>query len=348
VTRLVPPAVVALLAALLLGAALGGSTPGSPGLAPPALDAEVARRGSALVARNNRIWTSDEAGQFHEAARAGDGGAVQDPAWHPDGQRFAYTVFPPAPTPVPGVGQPRIGVSEIWQANRGGAAHPIARPDGDEVRLGQTAWQADGSAIYYTRGEIVRRGGEIAGQRRRVERLALATQERTILADPGASPAVSPDGRLLAYVDASGDAPALWLIDLTTGQRRRATDGRFADVVNPSFSPDGRTIAFGGAPRMGASADRVPDATDRLVRWLAPRAYAHGPPFTIWLLHPSNLALDQLGDFVFDGPSPRWLDATALLVQDELALYRVDLRSLGRTTLNQAEGVTGFDWAPRR
>ncbi|HET8567786.1 MAG TPA: LpqB family beta-propeller domain-containing protein [Candidatus Limnocylindria bacterium] len=56
------------------------------------------------------------------------------------------------------------------------------------------------------------------------------------------SPALSPDGRRLAFLEDDGDGAAdLVILDLATRQRRPLSQG--ADLADLSWSPDGRTVA---------------------------------------------------------------------------------------------------------
>ena len=56
-------------------------------------------------------------------------------------------------------------------------------------------------------------------------------------------PAVSPDGRWLAYVSARDGVGKLFLRDLSSGRERRLTTGSNVDL-HPAWSPDSRSIAF--------------------------------------------------------------------------------------------------------
>jgi Tol biopolymer transport system component len=56
-------------------------------------------------------------------------------------------------------------------------------------------------------------------------------------------PAVSRDGRMLAFISDRGGATQVWLRDLDTGTERELTRGA-GGVRYPAFAPDGRTLAF--------------------------------------------------------------------------------------------------------
>jgi len=58
-----------------------------------------------------------------------------------------------------------------------------------------------------------------------------------------ANPVWSPDGRSIAFSGQTTGVSDLFVYELESGQLRRLTDDKFADL-QPTFSPDGKTIAF--------------------------------------------------------------------------------------------------------
>ena len=53
----------------------------------------------------------------------------------------------------------------------------------------------------------------------------------------------SPDGRTIAISGLAGGISDIYLVDVASGQARKLTNDRFADI-HPAWSPDGQTIAF--------------------------------------------------------------------------------------------------------
>jgi Tol biopolymer transport system component len=56
-------------------------------------------------------------------------------------------------------------------------------------------------------------------------------------------PAVSPDGRWLAFSRSNGRAWNLWFQNLQTGEERRLTDAD-CNQVTPSWEPDSKSILY--------------------------------------------------------------------------------------------------------
>ena len=69
-------------------------------------------------------------------------------------------------------------------------------------------------------------------------------QEARLITTFGWQPALSPDGKLLAYVSSDGDEPArIWVQQTAGGDAIPVTTGPDLDAL-PDFSPDGTRIAF--------------------------------------------------------------------------------------------------------
>lgn len=143
-------------------------------------------------------------------------GTVSDPAWSPDGQ---WLVF----------GQD----GDIWRLRPGQEPRRLIR------NARNASYSADGTRLVFERDAAVwlaRADG--AGQRR-----FPGIAEREQYFQPR-RPVFSPDGRLLAYFEATeGPTGDIWTVDLQTAVRTRRTFDQ-TTAGHPVFSPDGQWLYF--------------------------------------------------------------------------------------------------------
>lgn len=139
-----------------------------------------------------------------------------EPAWSPDGRRIALSMD---------VG----GNLEIGIVSAEGGAVERVSPH-DRVDL-QPAWSRDGNSLFFTSARPSGRGW-------RIFRHDLATGRDTALVD-GIQPAVSPDGRFLAY-----ERGGLRVLDLATLESRVVRDEETEYRMKPAWTPDGQSLLY--------------------------------------------------------------------------------------------------------
>jgi Tol biopolymer transport system component len=341
-------AALALVAGLWLAGPSQRDAPSSAPSVPPPLPLALAAAGRAALVWHDGLWLSDEAGQF---GRAGGlpRGAARDPAWRPDGRAIAVVVH--AQTPATESGRPAAPASsDLWLVDPSGEARPIVRHEADGVLLERPAWHPGGGVVYFERSAY-QTGAGVAAWSTRVERGELATGQRAVVVEDGGSPAVSADGRRLAFARTTGALADLWLQELPSGEARRLSTPRFAAIASPRFLPDGETLVFAAAAlptRPGQP--RASGGGSSLIEWLGPRtAYAHGPAYGLWLVGLDGSPARQIGDPVLDDPAVRWPpDGRGALVLDATGLHRVEGDGGRLATVLPLGGTGGFDWLPRR
>jgi dipeptidyl aminopeptidase/acylaminoacyl peptidase len=196
-------------------------------------------------------------------------------AWSPDGRRIAYSMFVPDDGPklgkapdkpegakwadplqiidmvtyrADGAGYLKPGYEQIFWVPADGGAPTQLTFGATHAGGGQISWTPDSRAILFS-----------ANLSKDWEREALNSEVYRVSIDGGApvaltsrygpdnSPAVSPDGRRIAYVGfddqkRSYENTRLYVMNLDGTGSRVLTSGLDRSVANPAWSPDGRAI----------------------------------------------------------------------------------------------------------
>ena len=193
---------------------------------------------------------------------------IISPAWAPDGRQLAYVSFE-SQKAVVWVQDTASGKRRILANFRGSNSAPAWAPDGNSLtvalsqggstqlwRIGveggapvqlttsrsidtEPVYTADGSQIYF----VSDRGGGPQIYRMPAQAAGVAPERVTFDGDYNTSPALSPDGRMLAYVSRVGSSAfKLMTLELATGTVRAVTATR--DDESPSFAPNSRLIVY--------------------------------------------------------------------------------------------------------
>jgi len=118
---------------------------------------------------------------------------------------------------------------------------------------------------------------------------------------------------------------------------------RFQAVRSPVVSPDGMTVAFGGAGAAPEARSSPPIA--RLTSLLVSSAEAHGLPWEIWTVPLTGGTARQLTQFSEDSPACAWArDGAHLLCLGGGGLYRVRADGTATEALLDHGAHGGLDW----
>jgi TolB protein len=182
--------------------------------------------------------------------------ADEEPAWSHDGRRIAFS-------------STRAGGNnfDIWVMDADGSN--LARLTDHAAPEQDPAWAHDDKSVFFT----AERSGH--GQIYRVWLADKRVEQITRSPHRAIMPALSPDGRYLAYAAQMANFQ-LFLVDLGAGTTRQITTGEGA--CRPSFAPDSQEIAF---VRMGEPShlEAVREAGPRVMHQ-DPRLWSYYPDYS--------------------------------------------------------------------
>lgn len=252
------------------------------------------------------------------------------PRISPDGTQVAYAQFTTAS------GRVR---SEILMSPLSGGEGEIVRQAGEEAGefFWTPQWSPDGGALVYAHQRNVPDEEGRAFQID-VERVDLASGEVELLVENAQEPALSPEGRLLVFVDDPAIDHKLSLLELETGERTLLLDeGDGLTVFRlPQFSPNGAWIAVlasGDGPQVSS-------------RPAAAALRNRNGVQDIWLLRPDGSGLQRLTDVREDQPDFAWSsDSRQILLRGTFGVYLTEVATrTTRTILVPGEFHGTHDW----
>lgn len=306
-----------------------------------------------IFARRGNIWRSDGSGAAPtQLTRLPDGDYAEYPSFSPDGGRIAFVAISPAPVtatlPLP--------TSALYVMNADGSAlKPVWKPA--EGLLSVFTWLPDGQSILVAaNGVPLDNAGASPDRQLAVVKLDLASGAATPLLNDALDPAISRDGKQLAFLKLSADGYTMSLnlsaID-GSGARELIKGDQFQGFYAPRFTPDGQHIIVAaiGGPETDDQGNpkkaELPAPLGRLLAMLAPAtAEAHGLPWDLWEVKTDGSGLRRLTRFYEDLPmiafSP---DGTQAAIMGLGGIYRAnpDAGNLRRVDLQGDHG--GLDWA---
>jgi dipeptidyl aminopeptidase/acylaminoacyl peptidase len=185
-------------------------------------------------------------------------------------------------------------------------------------------------------------------------------QSRQLTAGNGRdhSPVWSPDSKEIAFLSTRSGAPQVYVIPVDGGEARAVTSMQQPIGGGPSWSPDGRYLAFTAGPKMEAPPDPgKPYRVDRHVYRFDGIGYLHLAVQDIYIIPEAGGEVKQLTSDAFMNTNPLWSpDGQEILFSASFdphshaprpVLKMVDLQAQVRTIVGSDWGIVeGAAWLP--
>jgi len=321
----------------LMFAACGGSQAASKGAS------GTSALGTVVIVRgDNLVLIKPDGTQLSQVTRQEPNTFANNPAFSPDGTLLVYShhVAPNGPD---------FGGAEIHVIEVGGSDHRVLAPyKSNGERAEYPVWSADGKSVYYAHDiPIFDQAGQYTGDTLTVEKVGVASGRVEVVAKDAIFPATSPSGDM-AWVNFNlTDSSFQFVFVPQSGSPRPLlTDQDFQAVYMPRFSPDGKTLLFGGSGRTDSKVASMGRAVAKALNPLVPEAAeAHGLPWDPWVIGIDGHGLKKLTGIGLDELGMAWSpDGKQIMAANLDATYLFKADGSGFTHLLKTGDPGGIDW----
>ena len=222
---------------------------------------------------------------------------IADVALSPDGTRVAFGLFTAGTS---GPGGSDIVVAPTDPAS--GAQTVIVPRDRPGMLLAAPCWSSDGSGLAFEGIGLGVDGKSVVFS----DTVAADGSDRRRLVEDGRYPALSPDGREVAFVRSKPTGDSLFARALDGGPEREIlSEEQFVSISGPRYSPDGSAIAFAGTYDRPTTSPKLIGA-DSLGAGDVRSVAGHGFPADAFVVTPSGADVRMAAQLSYDDLSLCW------------------------------------------
>ncbi|MBM7842322.1 TolB family protein [Herpetosiphon giganteus] len=257
-----------------------------------------------IVGLEGNIWTLNRDGSdMSQLTTAKERTLIRDAAWSHDRKTLAYSLMlPPIDLAIPWL---QSGIICGLDAATGKGRLLAYGEFGDA--LSEPSWAGDDQSLYVTRRRtFLNDKNQFLREEAAIVRYGLGSNQATVIIDGSTTPAVSPDGKQLVYVQPNVDIgfPSLMIakLDGSNPQPLGQPDPPFKAIIAPRWSPDGSMVVVtvnGGPGAIGGGEKPELAWWERLLG--VEVASAHGEPVSLWQITVSDGAMKPLAQNIDDG-----------------------------------------------
>jgi Tol biopolymer transport system component len=307
--------------------------------------------GSGVVAwpKDGDLWTVSLADKkqtrITQLPTGANAAAATGVAWSPDGSQLVYSRFGRRASE-------RVSGADLMLVGADGSNERVlVERDEAATILENPIWVAP-DRLYYGIRKIAAGRELLEVVRRPVSGGAVES-----LVQDGYYADVSPDEQSLVYLRTGRTGVSIIRRAVSGGTEcTLIPDTMFFAVWSPRISPDGQTIAFSASGDQqntnAGTCEPVAQAKPLdllgLLAWIGviPRtAYAHGPPWDIWLMNVDGSNLRRLTDLDEDEPTLAWSpDGKQIAVFGVRALVLLDATNGQESMLVEGGNYGAIDW----